>query len=349
MSSLPDQRMMKVTVVATQELCIRVDDPAVLESLTESIPHMVLEQLAHRGLNLTSIQVASNPGNLGGLPAGHELASAAIKDSAVFHMFNHNRAFPAWNRLPANMPNTIPLWDSEKTSVARQLDSPTQTPITWFYDHIPQAEPTELWHLGNRHRRALSASFTDHLIAEDDDQVITGDGALRPAQVSSLDSSPVLPEPIEEITSKFPGVYSRAKGYGRRKKARLLLQQAPKSATKPRDRARTRTQKEAATNVEGENNNNNNSTNDNTNRSGKGKLVQTEKRMLARIQDSQHFATRLERIDITKALDAYGHKRDRDLQKRLNRAMERRWRGQPSDMTEDDKVDVITQQLQKAI
>ncbi|OQV01596.1 hypothetical protein CLAIMM_06921 [Cladophialophora immunda] len=316
MSSSPDQHTMKVTVVATQELCIHVGSPTVVAAFPESVLDTILEQLARRGLNLTSIQVASNPDNLCDLQVGQELASAAMKgtqilrqntvgrlplqvnadtldtDSAVFHMFNYNHSLQAWNRFPDNASNKTPLQDKGKAPVTRQL---AQKPITWFYDPTPQAE--------------LQPTLSN----------------ARPS-TSNLD----VRERMEDDTP----TPRRAKDRGMRRKRKKLGTVSPKRATKSGEGARTRAQIEAAKQEE-------------QSQSGKGAL-KPEKRMVAPIQDRKHFPSRVQRIGMTLALYKFERKRQQDLKKRLTRATESRWKGQPSNLTEDDKIDVITKELDKA-
>ncbi|KIW74345.1 hypothetical protein Z517_12285 [Fonsecaea pedrosoi CBS 271.37] len=329
MSSLPGKHMMKVTVTATQELEIQVDEPTNLAYFPESIPHIVLEQLAHRGLNLTSMQVASNPGNICDLQDGQELASAAMKDSAVFHMFNHDHSLPAWNRLPNNVPNKIPLWDKQEAPEARQLALSIQKPITWFYDPVPRPD-TKPTLSRIAHCPALSSAPPNTPIAPNLVSASPAEDNHATTEATRLDAQ----EAMEEVTPAAPRAKGKVKKRGKKKpKTTRVQKQADKVPHRPVTRSQTG--KEAAGVI------------DKLNRSGKGTLA-TEKRMGGGIHDRPNFAKQVERVGMTQTVHTFGHKHQRRLKQRLAKATEKRWQGQPSGLTEDDKIDVITQQLQKA-
>ncbi|KIW93590.1 uncharacterized protein Z519_06195 [Cladophialophora bantiana CBS 173.52] len=293
MASPPDQNGLKVNVMARQSLYINVADPV---ASPETVQHMILEQLARRGVKLSSILVTSNPGNMSGLQIGQELATRAVKDSAVFHMFNSNPSLPSWDKLPEH---------EGQTSSAQQLDVLTQKPITWFYDPMPKADST----LSSAYYSPPFASNHVSVAPAKDDQFEADDG----------------PTPSTSVSRTLYRVRKQKPKRGKR---------GPKHADASLARPRTRAQKRAALEA--------------LEAQMQARSNRSEKRIVASIQDPFNFASRVERLGIKLALDQYGHKRQQQLKKRLAKATEKRWRGQPRDLTDDDKMDVITKELEKA-
>ncbi|EXJ69597.1 uncharacterized protein A1O5_07633 [Cladophialophora psammophila CBS 110553] len=293
MASSPDQNVLQVNVMAMQSLYINVPDPA---ASPETVQHMILGKLARRGVKLSSILVTSNPGNVSGLQVGQELATRAVKDSAVFHMFNSNPSLPSWDKLPDN---------EEETPFAPHLDVLTQKPITWFYDPIPKADST----LSSASPGPPIAPNHASVAPAKDNQAEAGDG----------------PTPSTSVSRTPYRVSKRQPKRGKR---------GPKQADESLARPRTRAQKRAALEA--------------LEAKMQARSSRPEKRFLARTQNPFNFASRVERIGIKLALDQYGHQRQQQLKKRLARATENRWRGQPRDLTDDDKMDVITKEFEKA-